>query len=210
MGLVNMISFRYYPLMIEKPYNLASSSTADLIYHLVRLASQTDSGGALTTAQWAALRYFNRASYPSRTPSGFAAFHATTRGTASQTIRSLEDLEYIRRSSSERDGRSVQFELTAKGCSVLGSDPFSHLETALRNLYPDDLEHFAVVLRSLLGYIASERGQPELGICYDCELYRPAGKGRAAYATCLSTGEPLAQEDIGRLCARFSRLEGAA
>ena len=46
--------------------------------------------GELSPAQWMALRYFARANPFSRTPSAFAAFQATTRGTASQAIKALE------------------------------------------------------------------------------------------------------------------------
>ena len=43
------------------------------------------------TAQLMALRFFARANSFSRTPSAFAEFQATTRGTALQAIKALED-----------------------------------------------------------------------------------------------------------------------
>src|SRR3974377_1180868 len=46
--------------------------------------------GELSPAQWMALRFFARANSFSRTPSAFAEFQATTRGTASQAIKALE------------------------------------------------------------------------------------------------------------------------
>ena len=46
---------------------------------------------AVDTAQLMALRFFARANSFSRTPSAFAEFQATTRGTALQAIKALED-----------------------------------------------------------------------------------------------------------------------
>jgi DNA-binding MarR family transcriptional regulator len=71
--------------------------------------------GKLSPAQWVALRYFARANTFSRTPSAFAEFQATTRGTASQTIKTLEAGGYMVRQRSKEDGRSVSLRLTSKG-----------------------------------------------------------------------------------------------
>jgi len=68
---------------------------AELVLHLGRMASREALVEGLTAAQWAVLRYFARANRFSRPPSAFAAFHGTTRGTASQTIKSLESLDYL-------------------------------------------------------------------------------------------------------------------
>jgi DNA-binding MarR family transcriptional regulator len=77
----------------------------------------------LTPAQWAVLRYFARANRFSRTPSAFAAFHGTIRGTASQTIKSLETRGYLRRTRSEADGRSARLDLIGKARAILAHAP---------------------------------------------------------------------------------------
>jgi DNA-binding MarR family transcriptional regulator len=74
--------------------------------------------GKLSHAQWVALRYFARANTFSRTPSAFAEFQATTRGTASQTIKTLEAGGHMVRQRSKEDGRSVSLRLTSKEKSV--------------------------------------------------------------------------------------------
>ena len=81
---------------------------AQMLLHLGRLAHGDVKVAGLTPAQWTVLRYFSSANRFSRTASAFASFHGTTRGTASQTIKSLVakgDLERIR---SKRDGRSAR------------------------------------------------------------------------------------------------------
>ena len=75
--------------------------------------------GELSPAQWMALRFFARANSFSRTPSAFAEFQATTRGTASQAIKALEAGGYLVRQRSEADGRSVTLRLTNKGKKAL-------------------------------------------------------------------------------------------
>ncbi len=72
-----------------------SHSITELVFHLGRIASGEGLVEGLTAAQWSVLRYFAQANRFSRTPSAFAAFHGTTRGTASQTIKSLETQGYL-------------------------------------------------------------------------------------------------------------------
>jgi DNA-binding MarR family transcriptional regulator len=81
---------------------------ADLVLHLGRIASREALVEGLTPAQWTVLRYFARANRFSRTPSAFAAFHGTTRGTASQMIKNLEIQGYLTRMRSEADGQSTR------------------------------------------------------------------------------------------------------
>jgi DNA-binding MarR family transcriptional regulator len=69
---------------------MSARETAELLLLVGRLVQAEGYDGELSPAQWMALRYFARANPFSRTPSAFAAFQATTRGTASQAIRALE------------------------------------------------------------------------------------------------------------------------
>ena len=89
-----------------------------MLLHLGRLAhgeGQDDTASAaLSTAQWTALRYLSNANRISRTPSAFAKFHGTTRGTASQTIRGLVKQGFLTQSRATGDGRGRQLELTEK------------------------------------------------------------------------------------------------
>ena len=79
-------------------------SGAELVLRLSRAALGEGFVEALTSAQWMALRYFSRANRFSRTVSAFAEFHATTRGTASQTVKGLIEQGYLARIPSETDG----------------------------------------------------------------------------------------------------------
>src|SRR5262249_49357786 len=98
-----------------------------------RYRSRHRAGGPrrLSPAQWMALRYFARANTFSRTPSAFAEFQATTRGTPSQAIKALEAGGYLVRQRSKADGRSVSLRLTSKGKKALARDPFEVLVRAV-------------------------------------------------------------------------------
>ena len=98
---------------------MSARETAELLLLLGRFVQAEAYHGNLSPAHWMALRFFARANSFSRTPSAFAEFQATTRGTATQTIKALEAGEYLVRQQSEADGRSVSLRLTSKGKKAL-------------------------------------------------------------------------------------------
>src|SRR6056297_2870418 len=106
--------------MLDKPHT--PDRIAELLVHVGRAAQSEDARTDLTAAQWTCLRFFARANGSSRTPSAFASFQATTRGTASQIIKSLERRGLVVRRRSERDRRSVRFDLTEQGRAMLDAD----------------------------------------------------------------------------------------
>src|SRR6266700_4187223 len=110
---------------------MSARETAELLLLVGRLVQAEGYDGELSPAQWMALRFFARANSFSRTPSAYAEFQATTRGTASQAIKALEAGGYLVRQRSEADGRSVTLRLTNKGKKALARDPFEVLVRAV-------------------------------------------------------------------------------
>lgn len=182
-----------------------SRAIADLVFHLGRIATGEGLVEGLTAAQWAALRYFAKANRFSRTPSAFAAFHGTTRGTASQTIKSIETLGYLIRMRSEEDRRSVQLVLTEKAKDILENDPLESLVRAADSLPQSVRGHFANTLQRMLGHVTQERGKPPFGTCTSCQYLQSDGccrKGQAPYE-CGLTSEPLLLEELEGVCINF-------
>ena len=97
---------------------MSERAVAELIVHLGRITHGNGFVVGLTPLQWTALRYFARANRFSPTPSAFAEFHGTTRGTASQTTKSLVAQGYLVRTRSEADGRSARLDLTDKARAI--------------------------------------------------------------------------------------------
>ncbi len=178
---------------------------AELVFHLGRIATGDGLVEGLTTAQWAALRYFDQANRFSRTPSAFAAFHATTRGTASQTIKSLEAQGYLTRMRSENDRRSVRLVLTDKAKGILANDPLESLSRAADSLPPSIQSHFADALQRMLSQVSQERGKPRFGTCTSCQHLEHNGCSRQEQATyaCGFTSEPLLREELDGVCINF-------
>ena len=178
-----------------------SDTLAELFLHVARATHGEEAGGAhLTAAQWTALRFFARANRASRTPSSFASFQATTRGTASQTIKTLEARGLLERHRSESDGRSVRFEVTENGRRALAGDLLRHLIAAIAALAPGDRAALERVLPELVARLAGQRGEPGIGTCDSCSHYEAHDTG--GYCACVAMS--LAPFEIGQLCTRHS------
>jgi len=184
---------------------------AELLVHIARSArcepgAAGEGGGddvagtPLTPAQWSALRFFARANQGSRTPSAFASFQATTRGTASQTIKTLEARGLLSRRRAEDDGRSVRFDLTAAGRVRLAGDPLRHLGAVLAGLDERARDALARILPEIADRLAAERGGGAIGTCATCDHY--AAEGQGGYCACMAAG--LSPGEIGQLCARYA------
>jgi DNA-binding MarR family transcriptional regulator len=176
---------------------------AELALQLGRAVYGESPRSGITPAQWTALRFFARANRFSRTVSAFAQFHATTRGTASQTIKGLVTRGYLRRTRSERDGRSACFDLTPRSRALLAEDPLEHLVRRATELAPAAREGTVVTLRQLLAGLARERVQALPGRCALCG-HLAGGVGTGSRWQCGLMQEPLAEDELQQLCARFS------
>nr|AWD72009.1 transcriptional regulator, MarR family [Polaromonas sp. E10S] len=187
-----------------KELKMNSHALAELVFHLGRIASGEGLVEGLTAAQWAVLRYFAQANRFSRTPSAFAAFHATTQDTPSQTIKSLETQGYLTRTRSQDDRRSVQFVLTEKARCILTNDPFESLVRAAGSPHPSVQGHFASALQRMLGQVEQERGKP-FGTCTSCQHLESdscSSEEQVSYG-CGFTSEPVRPEELDGVCINF-------
>ena len=180
-----------------------------MLLHLGRLAHGDKRIAGLTPAQWTLLRYFGSANRISRTASAFASFHCTTRGTASQTIKSLVAGGYLARTRSERDGRSARLDLTPKGRAALAEDPFRTLVDAIDRLPPGLAATFGSVLKRLALDVSWARAVPTFGTCEQCchlgQNFAVDGKISPFY--CLCAGEALVAEEFNLVCVDFEPAE---
>lgn len=178
---------------------------AELVVHLGRIASGDGLVKGLTPGQWAVLRYFARANRFSRMPSAFAAFLSTTRGTASQVIKSMVAQGYLKQTRSETDGRSVQLELTDKARAIIANDPVEALTRAADALPPGVRGRFSDVLQRMQVRVASASGKPFFGTCENCEYFEGDGccEDRLALYACGFVNKPLTEEELGELCINF-------
>jgi len=172
---------------------------AEMLVHLGRAACREDARGDLTAAQWTCLRFLARANGSTRTPSGFASFQATTRGTASQIVKSLEARGLVVRRPAPRDRRSVRFEVTEAGRAALAGDPLHDLVGVIDALGADERAGFLATLSRVAAALALSRAAPAFGTCRGCRhFWRDGG---AAHCACMA--EDLAEEETTLLCASY-------
>jgi len=186
---------------------MSARETAELLLLVGRLVQADGYGGELSPAQWMALRFFARANSFSRTPSAFAEFQATTRGTASQAIKALEAGGYLVRQRSQADGRSVTLRLTDKGHEVVARDPFEVLVRAVDSLNAQEQTAMRDALHHVLTTIAASGARP-FGVCQDCaylggEMYCDSTSTSRSALGCLLFGVPIEPDDAGLLCVHF-------
>ena len=187
---------------------MSARETAELLLLVGRLVQADGYEGELSPAQWMALRFFARANSFSRTPSAFAEFQATSRGTASQAIKSLEAGGYLIRQRSEADGRSVTLRLTDKGHEAVARDPFEVLVRAVNSLNAEEQTAMHDALHQVLTTVAASGAHRRFGVCQDCtylggEMCCNLTSASSSSPECLLLGIPIQPEDAGLLCVHF-------
>ena len=187
---------------------MSARETAELLLQAGRLVQAEGYDGELSPAQWMALRYFSRANPFSRTPSAFAEFQATTRGTASQAIKALQAGGYLVRQRSQADGRSVSLRLTNKGRKALARDPFEVLVRAVDSLDAEEQTAMHDALHQVLTTVAASGAHRHFGVCQDCahlggETCCSSTSATRSALECLLFGVAIEPEDAGLLCVHF-------
>jgi len=189
------------PHPIDASTGACRSHVADQLVHIARLVHGAAPDASLTPAQWTALRYFASANRFSRTPSAFSQFHATTRGTASQTVKSLIAMGLLEKHVNESDARSALIEVTQAGKDKLTNDPLTDLCKCIDTL-PEDLRHgFRDALSHISTSLARMRASPTFGNCGDCG-HCDTTDAKGAYCHC--TQSLLMQCDMDNLCIDFA------
>jgi DNA-binding MarR family transcriptional regulator len=195
-------------LLYSEEAIMSARETAELLLLVGRVVQADGYEGELSPAQWMALRFFARANSFSRTPSAFAEFQATTRGTASQAIKALEAGGYLVRQRSQADGRSVTLRLTDKGHEVIARDPFEVLVRAVASLNAQEQTAMRDALHHVLTTKAASGAHRHFGVCQDCaylggEMYRESTRASQSALKCLLFDVPIEPEDAGLLCVHF-------
>ena len=173
---------------------------ARLLDRLQRLVRAGELSGELNPVQWETLRYLSQANRFSRTPAALADYLASTRGTVSRTLASLESKGYVRRAESAHDGRSVEFTLTKKASDTLKLDPLLTIAKDIEKAAGRDLGEVVENLREMLHTaIARNRGRA-FGVCVSCRHFRVDQHTGPAPHHCALLNEPLSDADSDAIC----------
>jgi DNA-binding MarR family transcriptional regulator len=131
-------------------FRFSARAAAEVMSQILRLANGAAFAGGLNPAQWSALRYLADAVPEARTVTAFAQYHATTSGTASQTVAALVRKGLVERLPEAGDRRRNRLELTSKGHDMLRDDPLDGIAAAIAAQPPHVQEGLAAGLETTL------------------------------------------------------------
>jgi DNA-binding MarR family transcriptional regulator len=187
-------------------------TVAELVAQLARVTQDYVRG--LSPAQWSVLRYLARANRFSRTVSAFAEYHATTRGTASQTVKSLVVMGYVKKTRCTDDGRSSVLDLTRAGRKLLAHDPRNALVSAAERIPPGLCAQTAKGLKRLVAGLEMDSNIRLFGTCRNC-IHFENRKGEVEtdqgqedpLSACSLKGCALESEELDYVCVDFSTVK---
>lgn len=142
----------------------------------------------LKLVQLEALVYLDSANRYSDTPLALAEYLALTKGTVSQTLKTLESSGLITKTPDEQDRRVQHCAVTAEGAAIVAD--------ALRIPADDGAPGLESALRSVLRSLQHTADARTFGVCSSCIHHQAEG----ARARCGLTGEPLRKADRVKIC----------
>ncbi|MBB4366827.1 DNA-binding MarR family transcriptional regulator [Bradyrhizobium sp. CIR18] len=190
----------------------AAREAVDLLIQAAGSWEFEDTLHGLRDREWMALRFLARANRFSRTPSGLAQFVGTTRATASQTVKRLEDKGYLQRRSSDEDKRSVILDVTQRGETILLRDPIAQLVHAVATLELG-ANNFRDLLRQILEQLDARRDRHHADNCRKCIFLTEASgdtRRKQPEYTCRFFRADIGESEIDLLCFNFERRERGA
>lgn len=172
---------------------------AALAERLARLLGTEAHTDDLLPVQWEAMRYLERANRFSRTAGALTAFLGLTKGTVSQTLKTLETRGLVRKQADAKDRRRVRLALTARGRKFLGKDPLTKTVDAVEALPDSARQGLSTGLELLLSARLAAQDRQPFGQCRDCVYFaRRHTDGNPHY--CQLLDEKLSAGDADAIC----------
>lgn len=168
-----------YPLRMDRSTHHRSSDAAELhslLERLARVVASEDWAGGLNPAQAAALAYLARANRFSRKPSIVSGYLGATRGTVSQTLKTLVRKGLVQEAADPKDGRSISYGVTQDGYEML--ERRTALERVLAHMEPEEVAGLDASLRNVLLRLLDAHSQKTFGVCRTCWHHEVGATGR--------------------------------
>jgi len=166
----------------------------ELINRLARLDTAQAWENGLNPTQSAVLDYLSRANRFSRSPSHVADYLGTTRGTISQSLKSLGQKGYVTERRSLMDKRIISFDLTNKGIEAALAP--NVMADTVSKMNESSGHKLLTSLDALLVLLLKENGGRSFGICKECKHFVSRRKG----GHCSLLSEDLSQKDVTQIC----------
>lgn len=172
---------------------------AELLDRLNRLLRNDVETGPLKSVHWEVMRFLQQANRFSRTPGAVTARLGITKGTVSQSLKTLERSGFIRKLVDAKDKRVVRLALTASAEQILREDPLIALASCLESTDKENLKVVEEVFDAVLHDMLKQRNHVKFGICHTCKHFQST-KGSIGSYHCGLLNEKLYEEDISQLC----------
>jgi len=166
----------------------------ELIDRIARINAADEWIEDINPTQWTALSYLARANKFSRSPSQVSDFMSATRGTVSQTLKTLARKGLISKVRSDQDKRSISYSITEAGISIVQKNTM--LKDSLSTWSEEDLSSFRSAMEKLVRSTLKQRGLRAFGVCKTCKHHQ--GSNQGAYCTLLN--EPLTAPETKQIC----------
>ncbi len=152
-----------------------------------------------------ALYFLNRCNRYSDTHQGVSEYFGLTKGTVSQTLKTLENKGLITKEQDKQDGRVFHLKVTEEGEKLIESFlPTQTGKRALKTLDDETQTQLVESLRQLLQSMQKSNEMKLFGICRTCRFNQNRGK---AGIFCELTQESLSRTDIGLICREYECQE---
>lgn len=182
-----------------------ANRAAALIERFGRLISSESHTEGLQPVQWEVLRYLTKANRFSQTAAAVTAYLGITKGTVSQTLKTLEAKGLIRKRVDSKDRRSNHLKLTTKGQRLISKGPLESVTSALRNLDDQRAQVLMESLEDTLREVLTARGRQPFGQCRNC-VYFAALHTQGQPHFCQLLTQPLTDADAQLLCIEQTPL----
>ena len=169
---------------------------------LGRVMRAEEHGGDLNPAQWETLRYLSRANRISNSPGALTRYLGATKGTISQTVKSLERKGYVAKSLREGEKRSVVLKLTRQGEAALVQDPWGAVSGVAGELGNRTRRRLAKGLREILSHQLKHGNHRSFGQCRSCRFFREKGREDDPLGPhlCMLLDEALTETESQGIC----------
>ncbi len=200
--IVKFVFSRYYVRMkTHKIYNLVER-LGELLKVGVRQAL-TPIG--LQPVQLEVLNYLSSCNKYSDTPMAVTEYLGQTKGTVSQTIKTLENKGMVIKVADKSDKRISHIAMTNLGNKVLEDNLPTRMFNNACNALPDDKkENIELALTELLTAIIKSNEIKTFGACHTCRYNRKIDNG--GYY-CDLVKEPLSDTEILLICKEHESLK---
>jgi len=153
--------------------------------------------------QLSALRYLSICNHYSDTVMGVTDYLGLTKGTVSQSLKALEERQWIYKEADPLDKRSTHLKLTAAGLAVVQQlQAVKVLQQAVQQLGPELERQLTGALHQLLSQVQQQEQRKSFGVCRSCRFHQQ----QDGQPFCGLTQQRLPVDSVELICREHQQL----